>query len=56
MKLSGITHRYPRTDRPALLDVHATFSASTVAVLGLNGAGKSTLLRILTTELGVQGR
>ena len=46
--LSGVTFRYPGTDRPVLDDVTLHLPAgSTVAVVGDNGAGKSTLIKIL---------
>jgi ATP-binding cassette, subfamily B, bacterial len=46
--LSGVSFRYPGSQRPALHDVNLTLPAgSTVAVVGENGAGKTTLVKLL---------
>lgn len=45
---SGLSVRYPRTERPALSDVTIALTAGElVAVVGPNGSGKTTLLRAL---------
>ncbi len=47
--LHELSYTYRRADRPALREIDADFSSSSIAVLGPNGAGKSTLFRILAT-------
>lgn len=48
IRFSGVTFRYPGTDRVALDRFDLTIPAGkTVAIVGANGAGKSTLLKLL---------
>ena len=51
-RAAGLTHRYPQSSRPAVMDVSLDVPAgATTAVLGPNGSGKSTLLRLLLGTL-----
>lgn len=53
---SGLSVRYPRTERPALSDVTIALTAGElVAVVGPNGSGKTTLLRALLGTLPLAG-
>jgi ATP-binding cassette subfamily B protein len=48
VRFSGVSFRYPGTDRLALDGFDLTIAAgSTVAIVGANGAGKSTLIKLL---------
>jgi ATP-binding cassette subfamily B protein len=48
IELSGVSFRYPGTDRDVLAGFDLTLPAgATVAVVGDNGAGKSTLVKLL---------
>ncbi|HEY4013134.1 MAG TPA: ABC transporter ATP-binding protein [Polyangiaceae bacterium] len=48
VRLSGVTYRYPGSDRNAVTDVSATIPAGyQFAVVGPSGSGKSTLLALL---------
>ncbi len=48
IRFSGVTFRYPGSDRPALEDFSLTVPAGQiVALVGPNGAGKSTLIKLL---------
>lgn len=44
IKIEGLTYSYPRSDLPALSDVHLQASdGEFIGIVGANGAGKSTL-------------
>ena len=48
VRFSGVSFRYPNTDRLALDGFDLTVTAgSTVAIVGANGAGKSTLIKLI---------
>jgi ATP-binding cassette subfamily B protein len=48
LRLSGVSFRYPFTEREVLHDVSITLRpGSVVALVGDNGAGKSTLIKLL---------
>ncbi len=47
--LSGISHRYPRTDANAVSDVNLTIEpGEMICLVGPSGCGKTTLLKILS--------
>jgi ATP-binding cassette subfamily B protein len=48
IELSGVTFRYPGTERPVIrdLDLHI-HAGETVALVGPNGAGKTTLVKLI---------
>lgn len=52
IRLSGVTHRHPGAERPALERVDlAVEPGETVALIGPSGAGKSTVLALLDGRL-----
>src|SRR5688500_12343402 len=52
---SGVTHRYPGADRPAVTDLHLEIGDGEFLVLvGPSGCGKSTSLRMLAGLAAVE--
>ena len=44
IEVEGVTYSYPRTEKPALADIHFTiFEGQFATLIGPSGAGKSTL-------------